>query len=201
MLQFSLIEVKVQIPGRFCLLFLFTELFVEIRVVCVVILAVQVVKNQAKAFTETLIVYNLSFAQIADRVTDFRIFDEAKNIIVGKAGFLLCCYLVRITKLKYGWYLAMLTSVRYHFFYCKKNGEIGYPALPHVISDISFSYYVCEAIQGGTFMQKKQTVFPMRKKDYNCNSVYKSDSEQDIRTNFVRVFAKYIMQQEESKHL
>lgn len=49
-------------------------------------------------------------------------------------------------------------------------------------------------------MQKKQTVSPMRKKDYNCNSVYKSDSEQNIRTNFVRFFAKYIMQQEESKH-
>lgn len=50
-------------------------------------------------------------------------------------------------------------------------------------------------------MQKNQRVFPMRKKDYHCKSVHKSDSEQEIRRNFVQILGKYIMQQEESKNL
>ncbi len=50
-------------------------------------------------------------------------------------------------------------------------------------------------------MQKKQTDSPVIKKDYQCKSVYKSDSEQKIRIKFVQIWGKYIMQQEEGKRL
>lgn len=50
-------------------------------------------------------------------------------------------------------------------------------------------------------MQRKQTVSPVQKKDYHCKSVYKSDSKQSIRINFVHILGKYIVQQEESKSL
>lgn len=72
-------------------------MFVEIRVESVIVFTVQVIQDKAQAFTETLIVNDLALAQVADRVTDFRIFHEAQNIVIGKAGFLLWCYLVRIT--------------------------------------------------------------------------------------------------------
>ncbi len=41
---------------------LFTKLFIEIRVECVEVFAVQVIQNKAKSFAEPLIVYNFTFA-------------------------------------------------------------------------------------------------------------------------------------------
>ncbi len=41
---------------------LFTKLFIEIRVECVEVFAVQVIQNKAKSFPEPLIVYNFTFA-------------------------------------------------------------------------------------------------------------------------------------------
>ena len=41
---------------------LFTKLFIEIRVECVEVFAVQVIQNKAESFAEPLIVYNFTFA-------------------------------------------------------------------------------------------------------------------------------------------
>ena len=41
---------------------LFTKLFIEIRLECVEVFAVQVIQNKAKSFPEPLIVYNFTFA-------------------------------------------------------------------------------------------------------------------------------------------
>lgn len=39
------------------------------------------------------------------------------------------------------------------------------------------------------------------KKDYQCQSVHKNDSDQNIRRQYVQIWGRYISQQEESKKL
>ena len=72
---------------------LFTELFIEIWVERIIVFAVQVIQNEAESFTEALVVYDLSFAQIADRVTYFRIFYEAQYVVVREARFLFSSHI------------------------------------------------------------------------------------------------------------
>ena len=50
---------------------------------------VKVVSDQSQAFAETLIMNDLALTEIADWITDFRIFDKTQNIIVGQTRFLL----------------------------------------------------------------------------------------------------------------
>ena len=47
--------------------------------------------------TKPLEVDDLALAQEADHVIDIRIIGQAENIVIGKAGLLLCCDLLRTT--------------------------------------------------------------------------------------------------------
>lgn len=72
---------------------LFAELFVEIRVKCIEILAVQTILYQPEAFTEALVMNDFALAKIFDRITYFRIFYQTQDVVIGQAGFLLCCHI------------------------------------------------------------------------------------------------------------
>lgn len=45
-------------------------------------------------FAEPLEMHDFPCAQEADRVADFLVMDEAKDIVIGGAGFLLCCHIL-----------------------------------------------------------------------------------------------------------
>lgn len=49
----------------------------------------------SKNFTETLKMNNFPFAEKADRVCYFRVFYHAQNIVIGGAGFLFCCKVLK----------------------------------------------------------------------------------------------------------
>lgn len=51
----------------------------------------------AERFTEPLEMDNLTFPQKADGVCNFRILYHAENVVIGSAGFLLCCNPARTT--------------------------------------------------------------------------------------------------------
>lgn len=51
--------------------------------------------HDSQGFTESLEMHNFPFSQEPDGFHDFRIFDQTKNIVIGGAGFLLCCDAVR----------------------------------------------------------------------------------------------------------
>ena len=61
---------------------------------------VKVVSDQPQAFAETLIMNDLALTEIADWITDFRIFDQTQNIVVGQTRFLLWHDLVSTTYTK-----------------------------------------------------------------------------------------------------
>ena len=65
-------------------------LFVEFGVEGVEIPAVQLLLHEAQAFAEPLVVHDLPFPEEADRVADFRVFDEAQDVVVGCSCLLLC---------------------------------------------------------------------------------------------------------------
>ena len=64
---------------------------VKLRVKCIEVFAVQIVLNDSEAFAKSLIVYDFAGAKEANRVSNFRVFYETKNIVIGGAGFLLTC--------------------------------------------------------------------------------------------------------------
>ena len=47
-----------------------------------------------QAFTKSLIMDDLSCAQKLDGFTDIRIIDQPQDVVIGRAGFLLCCTFV-----------------------------------------------------------------------------------------------------------
>ena len=49
--------------------------------------------DDAQAFAESLVVYDFSFAQEADRITDFGVFDKAQDVIIGRTCFLFCSHI------------------------------------------------------------------------------------------------------------
>lgn len=51
----------------------------------------------AERFTEPLKMDNLTFPQKANGVCNFRILYHAENVVIGSAGFLLCCNRIRTT--------------------------------------------------------------------------------------------------------
>ena len=53
----------------------------------------------AKGITEALVVHDLAFTQILDRIAHVGIVHEAQNVVVGGASLLLCYYHVFATKL------------------------------------------------------------------------------------------------------
>ena len=73
------------------------RLTVEFRIECVEVLAVQFILNDSKTFTETLIMDDFTFTEEPNRITDFRIFYQAQNVVVSGTGFLLWGDFVRTT--------------------------------------------------------------------------------------------------------
>ena len=77
------------------MLFLAGCFYIKIRVKRIEVLGIQPVGHEAESFSETLEMNDFAFPQETDRITYFRIFDHAENIVVSCAGFLLCCDAVR----------------------------------------------------------------------------------------------------------
>jgi hypothetical protein len=59
--------------------------------------AVQPVLETAQGFTEPLEMDDLPFPEEADGIAHIRLLYQAQDIVVGGAGFLLCCNLVNTT--------------------------------------------------------------------------------------------------------
>lgn len=71
--------------------------FVKSRVERIEVAAVQMFLDGAEGFTKPLEMDDLTFPEEANGIADFRVFDDAEDIVVGGAGFLFCCDLVRTT--------------------------------------------------------------------------------------------------------
>ena len=57
------------------------------------------VLGNADSIGETLVMHDLSRAQVLDDVAHVRVITQAKNVVVGHASLLLCYYHVFATKL------------------------------------------------------------------------------------------------------
>lgn len=78
------------------LLFLRTRA-VKSRIKCIEVFGIQFILGDAKRFTESLEMDDFPYTEIADGVTDIRVFYHTKDIVVGGAGFLFCCNCERTT--------------------------------------------------------------------------------------------------------
>ena len=77
--------------GRFC------ASFVEGRVHEVHVFLIQLVAGQAQPLAEALEVDHLPGPQELDDIVDIRIVAQTQDVVVCRAGFLLCCDRVRTT--------------------------------------------------------------------------------------------------------
>lgn len=71
---------------------LHTLILVVVRIERIEIFEVKLILNDSKAFAETLEMYDFTLTQESDWVGNFRVFYETENVVVGCAGFLLCCH-------------------------------------------------------------------------------------------------------------
>ena len=71
--------------------------FVKSGVVKIDVLLVHFLLAQTQAFTKALEVDDLTLTQKSDYVVDIGVVTQTKNVVVGLAGFLLCCDGVRKT--------------------------------------------------------------------------------------------------------
>lgn len=78
-------------------LFARAGLFVERRVGEVHVLLVHAFLGQGNSFAEALKMDDFAFPQEADDIVHIRVVGETENVIVGEAGLLLWCDLVRTT--------------------------------------------------------------------------------------------------------
>ena len=76
--------------SHFIRLELFLNNSVETRRESIEILFVESVGCKAESFAEALIVNNFSCAQELDCVADIRVINKAKNVVICRAGLLLC---------------------------------------------------------------------------------------------------------------
>ena len=63
----------------------------------IVVLRVQVLLHDAQGVAEALEVYDLPFTEEFERLADIWIVDQAQQVVIGRAGFLLCCNCKRTT--------------------------------------------------------------------------------------------------------
>ncbi len=77
------------------LLFLLFPADIKFWIKCVEVFGIQMFFHGIQPFAETLEMYNLAFSQETDWITDLRVFDKAKDIIICGACFLLCCNPIR----------------------------------------------------------------------------------------------------------
>ena len=73
------------------------DLVIERRIHIVNIFLAYPVLGQTQALTETLEVHDLPLPQEPNGVVDIGIVTKAKDVVIGDAGLLLCCDLVRTT--------------------------------------------------------------------------------------------------------
>ena len=95
-------------------------LFVEGRVHEVHVFLIQLVAGQAQPLAEALEVDHFPGPQEADGIIDIRVIGQAENVVVCRAGFLLCCDLVRTTFL-----LSELGRLSICLILCYNNIEFG----------------------------------------------------------------------------
>lgn len=69
--------------------FTLTFLLINLWIVCVEVLRISLILNAAQTFPETLEMHDLTHSQETDRISNFRILDNAQNVIVGQTCFLL----------------------------------------------------------------------------------------------------------------
>lgn len=81
-------------------LFVSTALSVKGRVDCVDVFLVHFFGCNPQRLAEALEMHNLTRAQKANGIVDVRIVGKAENVVIGGAGFLLCCFLIRTTNLQ-----------------------------------------------------------------------------------------------------
>lgn len=62
---------------------------VDCRVVCVVVLCVQIILHDAQRVSESLEMHDLPCPQELERLPDVRVVDQAEEVVVGGAGLLL----------------------------------------------------------------------------------------------------------------
>lgn len=74
-----------------------SNLSIEFRVNGIKVFAVQIILDNPEGFAETLEMDDFPLSQKPDRVNNVRIIDHAQDVVIGSAGFLLCCDLVRTT--------------------------------------------------------------------------------------------------------
>lgn len=74
---------------------------VKRRVKRIKVFAVQMILRNTQRVTETLIVYDLAFPQISDRIAYVRVICHTQNIIIGHTCLLFCYYHVFATKLSF----------------------------------------------------------------------------------------------------
>lgn len=71
--------------------------YVKFRIEGIKIPGIQMILYDPQRFTEALEVNYFTLAQKTDGVADLWILDQAQNVIVSGAGFLLCCNPIRTT--------------------------------------------------------------------------------------------------------
>ena len=72
---------------------------IDCRVISIIVLGIQIVLYNAQRITETLEMHHFTRPQEFERLTYIRIVDQAKQIVIGCARFLLCCVPGRATLL------------------------------------------------------------------------------------------------------
>ena len=73
------------------------NLFIKFRIESIKVPAVQFFLYNTQTFAKTLIVYDFPLPEKTDRLTHFRIFYKAENIVVGSTRLLFCCNCERTT--------------------------------------------------------------------------------------------------------
>ena len=73
------------------------RLFVESRIGEVDVFLIHALLGQSDCFTETLEVHDFPLTQETDHIVDIRVVRQAEDVVIGKAGLLFCCDLVRTT--------------------------------------------------------------------------------------------------------
>ena len=72
-------------------------LLVESRIGKVDVLLIHTLFGKGNGLTEALEMDDLPLTQEADHIVDIRVVGQSEDIVIGKAGLLFCCDLVRTT--------------------------------------------------------------------------------------------------------
>ena len=70
---------------------------VKLRIDGVEVFAVEIILHGTQGFTESLEMGDFPLSQIPDGVYDIRIVNHSQDVVVGCAGFLLCCNFTKTT--------------------------------------------------------------------------------------------------------